>query len=61
MVLPDCVESLVCRFGRDDVVLTHLQELDQRLSDGAVVFDNKDDEWRFSYHVEIIGISGAKT
>ena len=35
--------ALVRGFRSHDRVLAHLQELDERLTDGAVVFDDEDD------------------
>jgi hypothetical protein len=40
-MLPNCIEPFVGRLGCDDCVLPHLQELDERLTHGAIVFDNK--------------------
>jgi hypothetical protein len=50
----DRIDAFVGGFGGHHCVLPHLQELHERLSDGAVIFDDEND-WRcFSYHVEII-------
>ena len=46
----DRVQSFVRGFGGDDRVLPHLQELDERLPHGAVVFDDEDDGRRFRDH-----------
>ena len=54
---PDGIEAFVRGLGGHDGVLTHLQEFDERLTDGAVVFDDQNNGRRFSDHIEIIVLS----
>jgi hypothetical protein len=50
----DGIEALVRGFGRHDGVLPHLKELDERLTDRGIVFDDQNNRSWFRYHVKII-------
>jgi len=42
-VRSNAIETLICRFGRDDGVLPHFQKPHKRVTNRRMVFDDEDD------------------